>query len=211
VSSSSSTPAIATDAARQVDPPGRRRDRLVERRRDERGLQAIPPEGLVGPPRVGGREEQRRRDLVALEHRPRVLQEVAVAVVEGDHHGAGGHAALAAPDRQHVVERQERAPPREVGHLALEVGRARADQPGIERRSALGLVDPVVHERDQQVLRARVEPVEQAHEPREAPAARRGRGEVPGRAPAPRHGPPPGQRDLVGRRLQGDARREGQG
>ena len=116
---------------RRVDAAARVIDRLE---------QAVPPERL---PRGGvrGRDEQHDRDAQPPHHRPRVVAEVAVGVVEAHEHRAARERTPVVAAAQHVVEADRPAGAREPSHLATERRRRRADQPG---RAAAGVADAVI-------------------------------------------------------------------
>ncbi len=120
-----------------------RADRRVEhprRRGAQRPEQAVPPEAPLRV-REGGRHEQRDGHAVALQDRPGQVAEVAVGIVEGHVHGAGGRGAPLNACGQQLAERHGTARRGQPAHLAVELGRRAAHDPG---RRRLRVADPVV-------------------------------------------------------------------
>jgi hypothetical protein len=115
-------------------------------RRVDRPEQAVPPECPPRRSRVRRRDEERHWNAELPEHRPRVLLEVAVGVVERHEHRAARERRAAVSGAQHVVERDGAAGSREPPHLALEGLPCRAHDP---RRPAARIADAVVGQHGQ--------------------------------------------------------------
>jgi hypothetical protein len=96
--------------------------------------------------RVAGRYEEYDGYTSALQNRPRDASEIAIAVVEADENRATGKGSATASSLEKLHQIYGLVSPREVRHLLGEERWCGADQPGVEKWLALGVVDAVVCE-----------------------------------------------------------------
>jgi len=126
-------------------PSGGSLQRLPPRAFD-RGVQAVPPERPGGVAGERTWHEDRGRQLVPAEDRPRHLAEVPAAVVEGDENRACGKGAAAADALERLVQRQGPVATGDLPHLLVEGRRRGADHRRAAGGGAPGIENAVIHE-----------------------------------------------------------------